>query len=322
MISRSSKILSVGILLGLLLNLPALAQDVEAYGIFGGFNFPFTVDQGLQRDPRFYGKFTIRATPVGFSYGYDRVGHGILFTPNYTQVGQKFVIKNTTGGEVGTRDVQMNYISLPVSLKLHVNDMSFFRMSIVAAVAPSLLIAGQETLTINTPSGATKIKYPNGISVPTTPGYEIVYDGVFVPRLNKEVYVPKSKFNAFQLFGSVGLRSDFDLNDDWSINFDGRANFGIFDTRKSAYLSELKNPSGPADVNGNPGAPDLYGPRREIFLSVSFGIARIIQIKHAYKPKVTTHAENFKADNPKPRSTSGVHGGMTKQKGGGKKKKK
>ncbi|HNR73635.1 MAG TPA: outer membrane beta-barrel protein [Cyclobacteriaceae bacterium] len=299
------------------------AQDVESYGVFGGFNFPFTVDQGLQKDPRFYGKFTIRATPVGFSYGYDRVGHGVLFTPNYSQIGQQFIIKNSTGGEVGTRNVQMNYLSVPVALKLHINDMSFFRLSLIAAVAPSLLISGQETYTINTPSGASKLRYPKGVSVPTDPGYEIVYDGVYVPDMNKAVYVPKSKFNAFQLFGSVGLRSDFDLNDDWSLNFDGRANFGIFDTRKSAYLDQLKTPAGPADINGNPGAPDLYGQRREIFLSVSFGLSRIIQIKHSYKPKVTTHADNFRAANAKPpRSTSGVNGGMTKQKGGGKKKKK
>ncbi|MBK8290978.1 MAG: hypothetical protein IPK96_08520 [Flammeovirgaceae bacterium] len=41
----------------------ASAQNVEAFGIFGGFNFPFTVDQGLSKDPRFYGKLTIRSTP-------------------------------------------------------------------------------------------------------------------------------------------------------------------------------------------------------------------------------------------------------------------
>lgn len=299
----------------------ASAQDVEAFGIFGGFNFPFTVDQGLQKDPRFYGKFTIRGTPVGFVWGYDRVGHGILLTPSYVQAGQKFIIKNTTGGSVGTRDVQMNYFSVPVALKLHVNDMSFFRLSMVAAITPSFLIKGQETYTINSPNQSTKLKYPAGVSVPTDPGYEIVYDGVFVPNMDDEVYVSKDKFAPFQLFAALGLRSDFDLNDDWSINFDGRANFGILDPRKTTYLDQLQNPAGPPDINGNPGAPDLFGQRRELYLSVAFGISRIIQIKHSYKPKVTTHAEQFKAANSKPpRSTSGVHKGMSKQKGSKKKK--
>ncbi len=293
------------------------AQDIEAFGVFGGFNFPFTVDQGLSKDARYVGKFTIRATPVGFAYGYDRVGHGLLLTPNYTRVGQQFIIKNTIGGEVGTRDVQMNYFSVPVALKIHINDMSFFRLSLVAAVTPSFLIKGQETFTIESPNQITKLRYPAGVSIPTGPGYEQVYDGVFVPTMNDEVYVSKDKFNAFQLFAALGLRSDFDLNDDWSINFDGRANFGIFDTRKSTYIDELKNPAGPIDLNGDPGAPDLYGQRREIYLSVSFGISRIIQIKHQHKPKVTTHAGRFKAANAKPpRSTiSGPNKSMTKQKG-------
>lgn len=266
----------------------ASAQNIEAFGVFGGFNFPFTVDQGLAKDPRFVGKFTIRGTPIGFAYGYDRIGHGILFTPNFTQAGQKFIIRNTTGGEIGTRDVNMNYLSLPVALKLHINDMSFFRLSLVAAISPSFLIKGQDTYTIKSPDLTTKLRYPAGVSVPTAPGYEQVYDGVFVPQMNKEVYVSKDKFNAFQLFAALGLRSDFDLNDDWSINFDGRANFGIFDPRKSSYVDELKTPSGADDFFGNSGAPDLYGQRREIYLSVSFGIARIIQIKQSFKPKQST----------------------------------
>ncbi|MFO0329909.1 MAG: hypothetical protein ACK514_01035, partial [Bacteroidota bacterium] len=45
-----------------------LGQNVEAFGVFGGFNFPITLDEGLQKDNRYYGKFTIRSTPVGFSY--------------------------------------------------------------------------------------------------------------------------------------------------------------------------------------------------------------------------------------------------------------
>jgi len=292
----------------------ASAQNIEAFGVFGGFNFPFTVDQGLAKDPRFVGKFTIRGTPIGFAYGYDRVGHGILLTPNYTQAGQKFIIRNTTGGEIGTRDVTMNYLSVPVALKLHINDMSFFRLSLIAAIAPSFLIKGQDTYTINSPDLATKLRYPVGVSVPTGPGYEKVYDGVFVPQMNKEVYVSKDKFNAFQLFAALGLRSDFDLNDDWSINFDGRANFGIFDPRKSAYIGQLKNPAGPNDFFGNPGAPDIYGQRREIYLSVSFGIARIIQIKQSFKPKQSTSPALKSGPKPKT-STSAVHGGMSKSKG-------
>ncbi len=260
------------IVLLLLITQLAFSQDIESFGIFGGLNIPFTIDQGLKKDPRFYGKVTLRATPVGFSYGYDRVGHGFVITPQFIQVGQKFVIKNTTGGEVGTRSVNMNYVSVPVALKIHINDMAFFRLSMVAAVNFQYLIKGQETFT----HSASKLKYPPSVHIPAEPGYTQVYDGVFVPEVSKQVYVDNKQFKPFQVFAAVGLRSDFDLNDDWSINFDGRANFGIFDPRKSSYLEQLKQS---AD------APDLYGQRREVYLSATVGIARIIQIKKKHKTK-------------------------------------
>jgi len=250
------------------------AQNIESFGVFGGFNIPFTIDQGLKKDLRYYGKFTIRGTPFGFTYGYDKVGYGFVVTPQFLQIGQKFTIKNTTGGEVGTRDVKMNFVSIPMALKIHINDMAFFRLSMVAALNLQYLIKGQETVT----HSASKLRYPNNVHIPTDPGYTKVYDGVFVPDVNKQVYVDNDKFKPLQLFAAVGLRSDFDLSDDWSINFDGRANFGIFDPRKNDYITQLKQP---AD------APDVYGQRRDVYLSGSIGISRIIQIKEKFHHKKT-----------------------------------
>lgn len=256
----------------LLISPLVFSQDIESFGIFGGLNIPFTIDQGLKKDPRFYGKFTLRATPIGFNYGYDHVGHGFVITPQFIQTGQKFIIKNTTGGDVGIRSVNMNYISVPVALKIHINDIAFFRLSMVAAVNFQYLIKGQETFS----HIASKLKYPPSVYVPTEPGYTQVYDGVFVPDISKDVYVDTDKFKPFQLFAGIGLRSDFDFSDNWSINFDGRANFGIFDPRKNSYIEQLKQPTD---------APDIYGQRREAYLSATVGIARIIQVKKNFKTK-------------------------------------
>lgn len=276
----------------------AVGQNIEAFGFFAGFNFPITIDEGLRKDPRYFGRFTIRGTPVGFSYGYDKVGFGYLFTPSYIQIGQKFTIKNSIGGEIGTRDVQMDYASLPIALKLHINDLAFFRLSAVAAVNFNYLLNGREIIT----NSAAKVKYTPGISIPTDPGYVVAYDGVFIPELNGQEYVSTDKFNAFQIFAAIGLRSDFDLNDNWSINFDGRANFGIFDSRNSDYLDQLKKPAGPADVNGKPGAPDLYGQRRDIYIAVNFGISRIITSKTKFKTKRTGNVNRSGGGStPKPR---------------------
>lgn len=270
-------------------------QNVESFGVFGGLNIPLTLDQGLHKDPRYFPKVILRGSPIGLFYGYDKTGFGFAMTPSYVRLGQKYIIKNTTGGEVGLRDITMNYFTVPLALKIHINDLSFFRLSLVASIAPSFLINGKETITHD----PAKLKYPAGVSIPSDPGYVQSYDGVFVPEINNQEYVSKDKFSAFQLFGAIGLRSDFDLNDDWSLNFDGRANFGIFDPRKADYINQLKTTSGPNDFNGNPGAPDLFGTRRDVFLSGEIGICRIIQTKEQFR--VRHSGKPITQQTPKPK---------------------
>lgn len=256
----------------------AFCQNVESIGVFAGINVPFTLDQGLHKDPRYYGRMTLRASPFGINYGYDKVGYGFVVSPSYLKIGQQFAIRNTSGGEVGKRDIKMNYFSVPVSLKLHLNDMAFFRLSMVASVSFNYLVSGEETQTWE----SSKLqypklpKYPANVIVPTEPGYSEVYDGVFVPQIKDEVYVSKDKFNALQLFAGIGLRSDFDINDNWSLNFDGRANFGLFDPRKSDYTTMLKT---------NTDVPDLYGQRRDVYLSFAVGFSYIVITKEKFKVK-------------------------------------
>jgi hypothetical protein len=245
------------------------AQHIESFGVFGGINFPFTIDQGLQKDPRFYGRFTLRGTPIGFSYGYDKLGHGFVVTPSFIKIGQKFSIKNTQGGDIGIRDINMDYLSVPIALKIHLNDLAFFRLSAVAALNFDYLLNARETITHE----AGKVRYPPGVIVPSDPGYTATYDGVFVPAVDKQVYVSKDKFKPFQLSAGIGFRSDFDFSDNWSMNFDGRAVFGIFDPRSQSYVNQLK-----AGSSSNP-APDLYGQRRNVYLYAAIGVSRIFQIK-------------------------------------------
>lgn len=270
----------------------AMAQNIESFGVFGGLNFPFTIDEGLRKDPRFYGQFTLRASPFGICYGYDKVGYGFAITPAFYQVGQKFIIKNTIGGEVGTRDVRMNYISIPVALKVHINDMAFFRLSMVAALNFNYLVSGKEIFT----HSSAKLRYPASVVVPNEPGYSSVYDGVFVPEVKDLEYVTNDKFKPFQLFAGIGLRSDFDISEDWSINFDGRANFGIFDPRKEEYLNQLK---GSTDV------PDLYGQRREVYLTVGVGINRIIKIKDSFQGKKSSKPKSSQVGKPRNKKPKG-----------------
>jgi hypothetical protein len=255
----------------------AHGQHIESYGVFAGINFPFTVDQGLRQDPRFYGKLTLRATPIGFCYGYDRVGHGVVISPSFVKIGQKYIIRNTAGGDVGMRDIRMDYINIPIALKLHLNDLSFFRLSAVAAINIDYLVNGQEVIS----HSASKLNYPPGVIIPSDPGYIEVYDGVIVPEVKNQVLVNKSQFKPFQISAGFGLRSDFDFNEDWSMNFDGRAVFGILDPRSNAYIDQLK-----AGTTAEP-ATDLYGQRRDMYLCGTIGVSRIIQIKQKFHAKTS-----------------------------------
>src|SRR5258708_5457268 len=125
----------------------AWSQNTESFGIFGGLNVPFTIDQGLYKDSRFAAKGVVRGTHIGLYYGYVKIGYGLALTPSYVALGQTFKIKNTTGGDVGFRYVRTNYFTIPIALKIHINDLSFFRLSLVAALTPSILISGQEIMT-------------------------------------------------------------------------------------------------------------------------------------------------------------------------------
>lgn len=271
------------------------AQNIESFGVFGGINVPITIDKGLEEDPRFVSKFSIVGTPVGFHYGYDKPGFGYVLSPSYLTIGQKFIIKNTTGGDAGTREVSMDYFSLPIALKFHLNNLAFFRLSVVAALDFCFLIDGKETFT----HSASKLRYPAGVSVPTDPGYTLAYDGVFVPAVTNQIHVSKDKFNSFQLFGGVGMRADLDLSEAWSVMADGRANFALLDSRNSTYIDQLANPSGPMDFFGNPGAPDLNGSRRDVFLCFTLGISRIITTKPKFKERHSSPIP--KMTFPKPR---------------------
>ncbi|MCX8492260.1 MAG: outer membrane beta-barrel protein [Cyclobacteriaceae bacterium] len=139
-ISAMSIASAVAIVTGVFCFSEVKSQNVEAFGIHGGFNFPVTHDEGLSKDPRYSGQLTFRATPVGFSYGYDKIGFGFVVTPCYLQVGQQFSIRNSIAGEIGKRDILMDYISLPIALKLHVNDLAFFRLSAVLGLNVSYLV--------------------------------------------------------------------------------------------------------------------------------------------------------------------------------------
>lgn len=285
----------------------AFAQQVNSLGIFTGITVPYTFDAGINKDARYRAKYNVRFAPIGIHYGVDYEGYGVMIDPSIIRIGQSFNVINTRGGQIGQRDINLTYFQFPAGLKLHIIDMSFFKVSFVASIGVGFLMKGEETITHN----ADKLTFPDAVigEEPYTqfeqnnPGYTVEYDGVLVPHIGKSSslskLIRKEDFQSFQLFGGLGFRSDWDITENWRVSFDLRGSIGILETRKSDYLDKVKD---------NQAIYDIYGARRELFLFLNLGIARTIDIEPREKErKIKQRRENkprrpAKYPWPKPRN--------------------
>lgn len=234
-------------------------------GIFSGITAPYTFDSGIGRDPRYEQKYQVKLSPVGLSYGIDYDGFGFVITPSLINIGQDANILNSVGGFEGTRAINMQYVQLPFSIKLHMIDLAFFKVSLVAGVSAGYLLKGSETIT----HSYAKYRFPNEVFQILPPDYIIEYDGVIAPNLPKMTTLTLKDFNKVQIFGSAGFRSDWDLTDAWRISFDLRANYGLKETRNEAYLARSR---------ANQTLYELDGNRRELFASLTLGIAHHFEV--------------------------------------------
>lgn len=284
-----------------------LAQEVHSLGLFTGIAIPYTWDGGINNDPRYRDRFDIKFSPIGLHYGVDKDGYGFMLDPSLIHIGQNYNVINTTGGEIGNRKIDLTYVQVPVSLKVHIIDMSFFKVSFVAGAGVGFLLNGKEAIN----HSAGKLYFPREMTgeensaqalefESTYQEYvtKVEYDGVVVKKVNAELYKTED-FQKFQLFGSLGFRSDWDFSENWRASFDLRGNIGILESRTSDRIDRIKNYEA---------LYDMYGGRRDLYLSLTFGIARTLTIEHKERQsKQKKHGENkprrpAKYPWPKPRS--------------------
>lgn len=208
---------------------------------------------------------------------------------------------NSVGGQIGERSIDLSYIQIPLSLKLHIIDLEFFKVSFVGSVSPAYLLQGKETISH---SSAT-MRFPAAVipNLPETYEYDAVYDVVYTPNINTTV-AAKENFNSFQLYAGVGFRSDWDISEQWRVTFDLRGNYGLLDPRSKELRKRIEN---------NLQIYDIYGFRRDMFLSFTIGLSRIAEIdikqkerkirqRNEAKPNRSTKYPWPKPRNNKPRS--------------------
>lgn len=249
-----------------------MGQNIVTYGLFVGGAIPFTIDGGINKDPRYSPRYDAKFSPIGFHYGVDYEGYGFMISPSLLKTGQNFNVINTVGGEEGTRKIDMLYLNVPLSLKLHIIDLSFFRLSFVASGSFAYLIDGKETIS----HGYSKLRFPSEVLSNLPPDYVVQYDGVQAPSVYKYSMLSNSDFKPFQVNVAAGFRSDWELSEKFNLSLDLRANYGIFEPRANTYLAKL---------NSYSTLYDLPGSRRDIFVYLTVGVSRYIEVDKKVKER-------------------------------------
>lgn len=234
-------------------------------GIYSGITAPYTWDEGINSDSRYSARYDVKLAPIGISYSVDFQGFGFVLNPGIYTIGQNYHVINSVGGHEGTRRIDMEYLQIPFAMKFHVIDLSFFKISMVTGASFGYLIDGKETITHN----YAKFRFPQSVYPALPENYIIEYDGVIAPKTDNYLMLKKADYNPIQWFGSVGFRSDWDVNSVWRISLDVRGNYGLLETRSDEYLQKSST---------HQMIYDIAGKRREIFATLNIGIARYVEI--------------------------------------------
>ncbi len=271
-------------------------QFSMSLGVYTGLTSTFTLDDGISNDPRYGAAYGVKFAPIGLNFGMDYEGFGFVISPGLVNVGQDFYVVNTAGGHDGKREINLNYLNIPAGFKIHIIQLSFFKVSGVISLSAAYLLDGEESIS----HAATKLKFPTEVYPILPEDYIVQYDGVVVPEVNNYIISDKNDFKSFQLFAAAGFRSDWDINNHWRVTFDFRVNYGLYDPRTDEYV---------AKVNAYQTLYDMPGERRDLFPQLSLGISRYIDIEKSdqeRKKNLKGSSKKYKEKRypyPKPRNS-------------------
>ena len=241
-------------------------------GVYSGVTASYSMDKGIEKDPRYEERFEAKLAPIGINLGIDYEAFGLMVSPGIINLGQNFYLLNTQGGQDGMRKIDLKYLSVPFSFKAHLVHFSALKFSALATITPAFLLDGSEVLNHH----PTKLQFPESVYSMLPPDYIIEYDGVLSPELKDHSIAVKSDFRPFQLFAGMGFRTDWDPSNHWRISVDFRVNYGLFDPRTPAYTSNDES------------TLRLYhiaGERRDIFAQFTVGISRYIEFEQSEKER-------------------------------------
>lgn len=134
----------------MLFSVAAYAQPKVHIGINTGFNSTHVLDKGLNKDPRYISTASFKWAPVGFSFGVDFTNRfGLQFESIRAAQGQIYQMVETAQNVekmIAERNIDLNYIQLPLLLKMMGGGDAAARFNFQIGPQLSLLNSGAETI--------------------------------------------------------------------------------------------------------------------------------------------------------------------------------
>lgn len=235
-------------------------------GVHTGITSSYTFDDGISKDPRYRQYYHVKFAPVGLNLSVNYEHVGFMITPALINIGQNAYVVNTSGGQDGTRKINLRYLNVPVAFKVHLINLAFLKISGLASLSAAYLLDGRESIH----HSKTKLDFPAAVYPILPPDYTVEYDGVAVPLIEDYTIAEKKDFKSLQVFAAAGIQSDWDVSNHWRVTFDFRVNYGLYDPRSDQYLARL---------NANQTLYDIPGKRHDVFAQLSIGIARYFEFE-------------------------------------------
>jgi hypothetical protein len=247
-------------------------------GVTTAYNATFVLDNGLSEAPRYRSQMTYNWAPVGFNIGVDfSRKFGLSLESILSRQGQVFQIIDIADKVVGERNIQYEYLQLPLLMRFMGQGNSAVRGNFNLGPQLSILTNASELIKYSAstqtfpkgaalPAGASDImNHPDGTVTATVPAQS--------PKelLSKEA---QSFRNAeFQIAAAVGL--DIDLSRHLYLSTQIRGNYSVTDTRNGDVIEALKQGD----------SSDVFGKRANMLIGVQTGVHYMFGTTRSFRYK-------------------------------------
>jgi len=254
--------------------LPVLAMGQVHFGATTGLNATFVLDKGLKEDPRYNSTYTYQWSPVGFNFGVD-IGRkfGLQLESILSNQGQIYEVINTAKEVSGKRNIDLQYLNIPMLLKFMNGGDGKARTNFNFGPQLGLLTKARETITFD--PGIYPI--PEGGDFVLPEGAIDNQDGTYTLEepFTDELSKAKNNFRDMEFQIAMAFGVDIDLSKHLYLSTQVRANYSLTDMRNGDVIDSIKA--------GN--AEDIFGSRANLLVGIQFGLHYCLGVTRSFKGK-------------------------------------